>query len=339
MNQDSFQIIITSQPEAAVIALNEIQKLDPAARGRRLSPEVQLVESPGGYAALLAALPNTIFIRHVFPVHAIYSATDNNLTCHLIDLCSRILKNEALSIQLRDASGAISPDTKVMLQAVEQDLLQQGHAFDNKNPVWVLSLYIHEDSLYAGVSSCVNNLSDWNGGVHRLKKSEQFVSRAEFKLEEAIASFGVDMVGQEAGKKAIDLGAAPGGWTKILLQHGFHVTAVDPGAMSEIIVNDSNLVHFRDVAQKFPGQAGAYDMLVNDMRMDMVESCEIMLDMAHFLIPSGIALMTLKLPHSQWYKHTKRAIALLQKKYVLLNARQLFHNRSEVMVYLRKAGG
>jgi len=337
MNQDCFQIIITSQPEATVIALNEIQKIDSGARGRRLSPETQLVETPKGYLSLLAELPNTIFIRHVFPVHVVYPVADDDLSQHLTGLCINIPKSEALTLQFRDASlGTVSPDIKAILQTVEHNLLSQGYTFDNKNPVWALSLYLHENKLYTGVSSCANNLSSWNGGVHRLKKCEEFVSRAEFKLEEAIATFDIDISDIHRSKKAIDLGAAPGGWTKILLQHGFHVTAVDPGALSEIIMDNPKLVHFKDVAQKFRGETGAYDMLVNDMRMDMIESCEIMLSMAHFLTKSGIALMTLKLPHSQWYKHTKRAISLLQNKYVLLKARQLFHNRSEVMVYLKK---
>jgi len=338
MLKNAVEIIITSQTEAAVIALNEIQKLDQGARGKRLSAEVQLVTTPGGYNSIKAELPGTIFIRHVFPVHETYMLGEMDLSCKLLDLCKHVPVGEAFSVQMRNSSGKIT-DTETMdiIKSIEQNMTSYGYVRDNKNPTWVLSLYIHENLIYAGVSPCLDNLSNWNGGVHRLKKSEMFVSRAEHKLEEAIASFGINLANTtNAVTHAIDLGAAPGGWTKILLEYGFHVTAVDPGRLSESIINHPRLVHFRDVAQKFIGQAGSYDLLVNDMRMDIIESCEIMLDMSSFLSPTGIAIMTLKLPHKQWYKKVKHALSLLQNQYEIVNARQLFHNRSEVTLYLKK---
>ena len=54
------KIIITSQPEAAVIALNEIQRLDPAARGARFSHEMQLVS-----LNIEPSVLKPIFIRHM----------------------------------------------------------------------------------------------------------------------------------------------------------------------------------------------------------------------------------------------------------------------------------
>ena len=343
MPKDVEQIIITSQPEAAVIALNEIQKLDQGARGKRLSAEVQLVTIPSGYYTIKAGLPNTIFIRHVFPMNETYDVNEIDLNWKLLEMCKAIPEGEKFSVQLRDsASNVTSAETKELIKFIEQNMTLHGYTCDNKNPMWTLSLYKHEGQIYTGVSRCIDNLSSWNGGIHRLKKSEVFVSRAELKLEEAIASFDIDFThinGPGCIKHAIDLGAAPGGWTKILLEYGFHVTAVDPAKLSEIIANHPRLTHFRDVAQKFCGKSGAYGLLVNDMRMDIIESSEIMLNMASFLSPTGIAIMTLKLPHKQWYKKVKHALSLLQRQYNVQNARQLFHNRSEITVYLTKLGG
>ena len=336
---DASQIIITSQPEAAVIALNEIQKIDQGARGKRLSAEVQLVTTPNGYSTIKNMLSDTIFIRHVFPINATYLVGEAGLNQKLLDLCYEIPEGESFSVQMRDSSSkAISAEVKELISFVEQGMTLKGYVCDNKNPAWVLSLYMHENQMYAGVSQCSHNLSKWNGGVHRLKRSEVFVSRAEHKLEEAIESFGISL-NQNCVKHAIDLGAAPGGWTKVLLEYGFHVTAVDPGKLSDVLHDHPRLVHFRDVAQRFAGKEGSYDLLVNDMRMDIIESAKIMLDMASLLSPDGAAVMTLKLPHKQWYKNVKRTLLLLQNKYVIVNARQLFHNRSEVTVYLKKLGG
>ena len=58
-------------------------------------------------------------------------------------------------------------------------------------------------------------------------------SRAYFKLEEALDLAGVDDL---HGSRALDLGAAPGGWTEVLLDRGASVVAVDPGALDASVV-------------------------------------------------------------------------------------------------------
>jgi 23S rRNA (cytidine2498-2'-O)-methyltransferase len=70
--------------------------------------------------------------------------------------------------------------------------------------------------------------------------------------------------------------------------------------------------------------------------MGMYDSCRVMLDMADKLTGNGAAVMTLKLSAGEWRKKTFKAIELLEKKYIIAGARQLFHNRGEVTVYLRK---
>ncbi len=55
---------------------------------------------------------------------------------------------------------------------------------------------------------------------------EHFASRGGHKLEKAIAAFGADV----AGAVAMDIGAATGGFTDVLLRHGAaHVYAIDVG--------------------------------------------------------------------------------------------------------------
>ena len=337
--KEVYEIIITSQPEAAVIALGEIQKLDPNARGVKLSAETQLVAIPKGYTKIINNLRQTIFIRHVFPVYDKFSANINNMAQRLAELCADMPAHEAFSIQMRSASrDSARIDAPLLIKETEQSLTSAGFVCDDKAPVWVLSLCITDDEIFAGVSYCKDNLSSWSGGAHRLKKSGQFISRAEFKLQEAISAFEIDIFGnanKTSAVKALDLGAAPGGWTKILLEHGLHVTAVDPAALSEIIIDHPRLLHVRDTAQKFRGEAGAFNFITNDMRMDMTESCKIMLGLAPLLSGGGAVLMTLKLSQGQWFKKTNRALSVLKKKYDVLNVRQLFHNRSEVMVYMK----
>ncbi len=65
-------------------------------------------------------------------------------------------------------------------------------------------------------------------------------SRAFKKLREALALFGLSFT---KGQTCIDLGAAPGGWTHVLLTHGCHVTAVDRSALDERLMRNK-LVSF-----------------------------------------------------------------------------------------------
>ena len=334
------QIIITSQAEAPVIALNEIQKIDPRARGKRLSQEIQLVNVSVGADALREA--GFIFIRHIFPVQLILPMKGENIAQALSALARGFPKEKAFSVQMRCTNHNDRQQAISILKSTEDELLGQGFVKNDSQPIWALSFLIHDNELYAGASFTSDNLSDWNGGMHRLKKEKGFISRAEFKLQEAFSAFAIDIPGmvERGTKAALDLGAAPGGWTRVLLDLGFHVTAIDPAALSDELSNRANLNHIRDVAQLVLQaqrlKKQSYDILLNDMRMDMMESCKIMLDMAGLIVPNGLAIISLKLPRSHWYKNTARALSLLEKSYTVQAARQLFHNRSEVTVVMRR---
>jgi hypothetical protein len=60
-------------------------------------------------------------------------------------------------------------------------------------------------------------------------------SRAFKKLREAHALFGLSFT---KGQTCIDLGAAPGGWTHVLLAHGCRVTAVDRSPLDERLMGN-----------------------------------------------------------------------------------------------------
>ena len=67
-------------------------------------------------------------------------------------------------------------------------------------------------------------------------------SSAHRKLEEALAWLG-DAPG--AGDVVVDLGAAPGGWTRVLRDRGAVVTAVDRAALDPALVRDPLVTHVK----------------------------------------------------------------------------------------------
>jgi len=155
-------------------------------------------------------------------------------------------------------------------------------------------------------------------------------------LLEAIAVFKPPM---PDGGIALDLGAAPAGWTRVLRKYGMTVHAVDPGDLHDDLLDDEKVVHYKKTAQKFFSEAVQYDIIVNDMKIDIKESIAIM-DMAEsYLKEDGFCVLTLKLKKEKWQSTVKNAIGLLQKRYNVVGARQLFNNRSEVTVVLQKRRG
>jgi 23S rRNA (cytidine2498-2'-O)-methyltransferase len=63
-----------------------------------------------------------------------------------------------------------------------------------------------------------------------------------------------------------------------------------------------------------------------------------MVSYAKQLYRHGLIIMTLKLPEQNRQPIIDHAFKLLQGAYTIVGARQLFHNRSEITVYLRLKG-
>ena len=53
----------------------------------------------------------------------------------------------------------------------------------------------------------------------------------------------------------------------------------------------------------------------------------------------GLAIMTLKLPEARRMPILEHALDILRSAYTVAGARQLFHNRSEITLYLRPNSG
>ncbi len=186
---------------------------------------------------------------------------------------------------------------------------------------------------YLGISLAAHNISNWAGGMRRFAREEGQVSRAEFKLLEALDVFGLDL---PKNGVALDLGASPGGWTRVLRQRGQYVTAVDPGQLDARVARDPNVRHKRMFAEEYlRDEPDRFDVIVNDMRMDARDSARLMVAFSRQLYRHGLAIMTLKLPEENRQSVVDHAFKLLREGYVIAGARQLFHNRSEITVYLR----
>ena len=217
---------------------------------------------------------------------------------------------------------------------IEQALTERGVTVTRSGQELVVSCFAGRRGVLLGLNRLADSLSDWPGGRMRLARGEERVSRSEFKLEEAIATFGLEL---PAGGKAVDLGAAPGGWTRILRQHGQEVWSVDPGSLDPRLRTDRRIHHEATTAGRFfATNRILFDVVVNDMRMDQVLSARMMLDAAAHLRRGGLAIVTLKGGGKNPLDGARRGLDVLRRQYDVLHARQLHHNRNEITVVARK---
>jgi 23S rRNA (cytidine2498-2'-O)-methyltransferase len=189
---------------------------------------------------------------------------------------------------------------------------------------------------YVGESDA--RVADWPLGIARMRMPPGAPSRSTLKLAEAFEVF----LGERAndvlrpGMHAVDLGAAPGGWTWQLAQRGLRVTAVDNGPLKGAIRDDPLVRHVRDDAFRFVPRRPV-DWLV----CDVVEQPIRIAALVAQWIGDGLArraIFNLKLPMKKRYDEVRRceqhiAAALRQVPHTLA-LRQLYHDREEVTCYL-----
>ena len=194
----------------------------------------------------------------------------------------------------------------------------------------VLSVCIAGNTVLVGLNAASNALSDWPGGRVRLAKPKVQVSRSEFKLEELFRTTPITLPGSG---RALDLGASPGGWTRILRQHGMVVVAVDPADLDARLRGDRGIHQVRTTAGAYlEDSAERFDVIVNDMRMDPELSVQLMLDADRLLAPGGMMIVTLKLSPRGAIPRIEDALSRLETVVDLALVRQLHHNRNEITV-------
>jgi 23S rRNA (cytidine2498-2'-O)-methyltransferase len=184
--------------------------------------------------------------------------------------------------------------------------------------------------------------SPWPMGIPRLRMPHGAPSRSTLKLAEAFAVF----LGEREpallrpGLHAVDLGAAPGGWTWQLARRGLRVTAVDNGALQGDVAADPRVTHLREDGLKWRPRRPV-DWLV----CDIVDQPRRVAALVADWIAEGAArraIFNLKLPMKKRYDEVTRAQATIAEYLTRggipfkLRFRQLYHDREEVTGYVER---
>jgi 23S rRNA (cytidine2498-2'-O)-methyltransferase len=197
-------------------------------------------------------------------------------------------------------------------------------------------------SAYVATSAAAWN-SAWPMGIPRLKMPRDVPSRSTLKLAEAFGAFlseGEQLRLLRPGLRAVDLGAAPGGWTWQLAHRGLRVTAVDNGPMKGAAADDSLVTHLREDGLTWRPKR-AVDWLVCDIVLQPIRIAELV---ARWIADGAAkrAIFNLKLPMKRRYDEVLRCQARMREiadragVNVDLRFRHLYHDREEVTGYVTR---
>lgn len=283
-----------------------------------------------------------VFLRHMQPVDAqsVWDGSLDKLMAFIVErlTASRLdfgLKFAAQVRKTEDADPEISPPA---VKAAVDEMLSADFSAQPvvKDADLILSLFFTKAIVYYGLSRPKDNLSDWSGGAVRFRKEEGQVSRAKFKLLEAEQVFGLDFTRYRA---ALDIGAAPGGWTSLLLERGLQVTAIDPAKLDAGLLRNPNLTYHQKKADEVVFASSAFDLLVCDMSWSHRQMAKLVRGLLYALKTGGTAVITVKLMHKKAFQTIREVVQDLSPQLELQKAKQLFHNREELTLFLVKSQG
>ncbi|WP_372964640.1 23S rRNA (cytidine(2498)-2'-O)-methyltransferase RlmM [Marinobacter sp.] len=191
--------------------------------------------------------------------------------------------------------------------------------------------------------SLEGNRSPFPGGILRLRLPASAPSRSALKLEEAWKVFlpkerWLDYLG--GGKKAVDLGAAPGGWTWQLVQQGMMVSAIDNGPMNPDLMATGHVEHVET-----DGYAWRPKRAVDWMVCDIIDKPQRTARLAVDWVGGKLCRYTvfnLKLPMKKRYEEWLVCRDLIARGLedaglnYTLKARHLYHDREEITCFIER---
>ena len=182
--------------------------------------------------------------------------------------------------------------------------------------------------------------SPWPQGIPRLKFPREAPSRSTLKLDEAFAVLLSETERArwlKPGMSAVDLGAAPGGWTWQLVRRSLHVTAVDNGPMDAALMESGLVAHAREDGFRFRPKKPV-DWLVCDM---VEQPRRVAALIAQWFAEERCkrAIFNLKLPMKKRWEETRLCLDLVRDALghdADIRAKQLYHDREEITVFAQR---
>lgn len=184
------------------------------------------------------------------------------------------------------------------------------------------------EGLWFSLSRVDDDISLFEGGFRPMRRIAGAPSRSASKLEEALAFMGRY---PNPGDTAVDLGAAPGGWSLVLARHGANVLAIDHAKLTidPKLRIKGQITHEKANGLKFM-PAEAVDWMVCDMVIGAQETLKILRKWLQAAATRQF-VVNVKLPKDVPWMGVSLSIQLIESidEYKIM-ARQLLHDRNEI---------
>ncbi|MDR2757138.1 MAG: SAM-dependent methyltransferase [Planctomycetaceae bacterium] len=191
------------------------------------------------------------------------------------------------------------------------------------------------DCYFVGIHAILEGLPIqfcYPGGVLPITIPDDAVSRAWLKFEEGLCWSGFPIL---QGDYCLDIGAAPGGSSQVLLSRGAKVLGVDPAAIEPSVLNHPHFTHIRSrISQTKRSLYRNIRWIIADINVAPNYTLNVLEELATRKdIPLCGMLFTLKLFHWSLVEHLPTYINRLQHwGFADIRVKQLVFNRQELMV-------
>ncbi|EKE84871.1 23S rRNA (cytidine(2498)-2'-O)-methyltransferase RlmM [Idiomarina xiamenensis] len=294
------------------------------------------------------ALNSLIFTRQFFVVaNELNELPEHDRVSPMLAVCAELPLMGSVRVETADTNEGreLSTFCRKFTVPLRQALRKQQCLTDKEssNRPTLHVLFINKQQVLLGYSYSYNQ-SPWLMGIPRLRSPSDAPSRSTLKLDEAFSLFvpaEEHATRLQSGLKAVDLGAAPGGWTYQLVRRGMMVEAVDNGPMAESLMETGQVKHVREDGFRYRPKKFNVTWLVCDMVEKPARVGELM---TAWLLEGYCkeAIFNLKLPMKRRYAAVEEYLERIQHDLsegghgrFEINAKHLYHDREEITVHVR----
>ncbi len=298
---------------------------------KKYSSDSFLAASTSSNSRSILSIPGkSIFINAVVPVIGAFpnlrSVDRKIIRC----IESNLDKKATFKVEVLHINSGMGESAKTTEVRIGQAIEKHGFVADLASP----DTMFYAVFLAGNVLVCrLGNVAPALDAFRRFNNIKGKVSRAEYKLVEAIEHFKVNT---SEIKSALDIGAAPGGWTKVISKMGVHVTAIDSAKLDRSLLSSKMVTHIRKKASSVNLGAKRFDMLLVDTNTDPETSANVAIKFSRNLVKGAPLVLTIKLVGGSIRRHIRTVHGILKKDYSSIKLKKLQHNRMEITCFALK---
>ncbi len=304
-----------------VVATPSVRVADPIFARQRMNSvkRIAMAGTDAAAAAITALLDDTSPASvHVFAPEVARTGSTMRGQHPLHSVVVRLQQTLDDKLRGRREKGKLGPPTSHVLQ-----VLVTAH-----DEAWV-----SVDEVDARALPLVAWPSPFVGGRAVNEADKDAPSSAHRKLREALRWLDVELGADDI---VVDLGAAPGGWTRVARDAGAKVVAVDRARLDEVLERDPLVVHVKKDAKDIDLSSYAPTVIVCDVVWEPQHAVEIARRcLAVTTLRAAVITLKLKREPVQW-DVLDEAKRLVRDAPLLARLKHLSANKHEVTLLLRR---